>query len=427
MADKHIRIDSQFSTVSAFWKPESPEIVQTGNLAVDERRITFTTAPEYRTVRTPGGLPGMNYFHRSGKPLTIPAMQGFTGNGLCTLCQLIEVNSEGLTHYALEQSIMATSFRAAACVLDLHLGGFEDKCLHSAHYSFTGLSDWLPKSIGEEWQKDHILIRIPLVKKELTSFSILKSGLSVSINIFSELTSSESNHARINRSVAYIEVKPLKAECLRWYLDIGNRLENLFSLLIGASLGLETMFVYRGEERGTVLIKRQNDIKHLDSLDRIPCSISQFAKCIAIWMSESEEFKFVENLLLGVLRQGKLFVETEFLSLAQALEGFHRATVPQPTKRSLALRLNDLCHLLSESLLLRMKIDSSALVKIIPPTRNFYTHVASRRRPQDPIPTSAVDLFLLNQKMRSLLRGVMMLHLGLSEDQISDVLVREAT
>lgn len=36
-------------------------------------------------------------------------------------------------------------------------------------------------------------------------------------------------------------------------------------------------------------------------------------------MSESDGFREIENLLLGVLRKGKLFIETEFLSLAQAL------------------------------------------------------------------------------------------------------------
>lgn len=38
-------------------------------------------------------------------------------------------------------------------------------------------------------------------------------------------------------------------------------------------------------------------------------------------------FDAVERLALEVLRKSKLFIETEFLALAQALEGVHRATM----------------------------------------------------------------------------------------------------
>jgi hypothetical protein len=53
MAEKHIRLDSQFSSVAAFCAPDTPDLVRMGILTADERRITFTTAPEYsrREVR----------------------------------------------------------------------------------------------------------------------------------------------------------------------------------------------------------------------------------------------------------------------------------------------------------------------------------------------------------------------------------------
>jgi hypothetical protein len=42
-------------------------------------------------------------------------------------------------------------------------------------------------------------------------------------------------------------------------------------------------------------------------------------------------------------------------------------------------------------------------------------------------PFKGKDLFLLNQEMRALLRGVMLLHLGLPEPKMADVLARQAT
>jgi hypothetical protein len=72
--------------------------------------------------------------------------------------------------------------------------------------------------------------------------------------------------------------------------------------------------------------KRFNVIGRLDVREYIRCTGNQLANSIAIWLSESGEFRRVEAVALGVLRKGKLFMETEFLSLAQALEGIHRVT-----------------------------------------------------------------------------------------------------
>jgi hypothetical protein len=172
----------------------------------------------------------------------------------------------------------------------------------------------------------------------------------------------------------------------------------------------------------------------------------------------------VESLVLGVVRKGKLFIETEFLSLAQALEGIHRVTERTPVadravfrqirKKIVALlrqenvdpalskricdsmshandpafasRLTALCQRISGPLLGRMGIDPAQFVADVVATRNFYTHTGGKAH-QKRIPEPGLELFLLNQKMRALLRGALLLNLGLPEGQVSDVLEREAT
>jgi len=75
-----------------------------------------------------------------------------------------------------------------------------------------------------------------------------------------------------------------------------------------------------------------------------------------------------------------------------------------------------------------MKIEPTLFVRNVVDTRNFYTHAGSktdaRRRS---IPLSGTDLFFLNQKMRALLRGLLLLHLMIPEEQLSELLVRDAT
>ena len=191
---------------------------------------------------------------------------------------------------------------------------------------------------------------------------------------------------------------------------------------------------------------------------------SQLAHSIATWVSESNEFREIENLLLGVLRKGKLFVETEFLSLAQALEGFHRATgeeikldkaafkalrkkidnflVEQNTDEETATRVNsavsfanqtsfrarlkDLSERISEGTLTKMKIAPEQFIGEVVRMRNFFTHAGGSYDEKEE-PLGGGELFLLSQKMRALLRGVFLVHLGFPENQFAELIIREAT
>jgi hypothetical protein len=190
----------------------------------------------------------------------------------------------------------------------------------------------------------------------------------------------------------------------------------------------------------------------------------QLAHSIAIWMSESDEFREIENLLLGALRKGKLFVETEFLSLAQALEGFHRATgeeikldkaafkalrkkidnflVEQNTDEETATRINsavsfanqtsfrsrlrELCDRISKEILTKMKIAPEEFIADVVRMRNFLTHAGGSYNENEEALRGS-ELFLLNQKMRALLRAVFLVHLGFPENQFAELIIREAT
>jgi hypothetical protein len=465
MADKHTKLNSQFHAVSAFWQPETPDDVKTGTLTINERAIAFTTAPVYSKGIPPGELALLVDRVNKAEVQGMPALQGFTEEGPCTLCHVQEQNRPGLTDFRLDQSITAIAYDARMCVMGMHFGGLHEKCLHSARFTFTGLSEWLPKSTTEEWGADYIILKIPLVEQEILSVCLPANRIQVRLSIFSELNTSDKEGARISKSVAYVEVTSYSPETLSWYASVGNRLENLFSLLTGNSLGLETFFIYRGEESGTVFAKRNEDVKPFDLREVVRLNQSQLATSLSIWLSESEEFQAIENLALGVARRGKLFVETEFLSLAQALEGLHRVTTPftatdkatlrrarkkiskllkddyvnpELSKRisaalqhandpSLAKRLTQLCGRMSDSLLNQMNLDVVGFVREIVATRNFYTHPGNSLKPQGKTPLSVSELFALNQKMRALLRGILLLHLGVPEIAMADLLIRQAT
>jgi len=130
MADEHNRVDSEFSAVGAFWRPETSDAVQTGTLTSDENGITFTTAPEYK--RGGRGLPHPSTLFANSAREKLPVLHGFTEHGLCTLCDLVEADRPGLTDYKVGQSVAAIAYRVSACVTGMHLGGSRDECLNSA-------------------------------------------------------------------------------------------------------------------------------------------------------------------------------------------------------------------------------------------------------------------------------------------------------
>jgi hypothetical protein len=434
MANKHVRLDSQFNTVCAFWSPDATDDVQTGTLTTDQSGITFTTSATY-SRQAPKGASVLPLGSRTAT--RFPVLHGVTGDGVCTLCQLVESGQPGLMDFRTMNFISATSYQAIACTMGLHIGGMDDQCLDSARYTFSGLSEWLPNAVTESWERDHIVLKLPLNERDLLTVGLREGHIEIGVKLIPTLTTSERDGGRLSKSVAFVEVRSARDESLSWYLHVGSRLENLFSLLVGASQAMETVFVYRGDTSGYVIQKRNGRAESFDPLDCVRCTTSQIANSIAIWLCQPPEFRSVENLALGIIRKGKLFAETELLSLAQALEGFHRVAelsakvaVPRQRRRktTFGTRLHELCDRLNRSLLARMQIDPTSFVPTVVATRNFYTHTGSSTRVGGKaLPIEGRKLFLLNQKMRALLRGVMLLDLAIPEEQLSDLLVREAT
>src|SRR5579863_3085246 len=111
MADKNLRLDSRFSVIGAFWLPETPDSVETGTIVSDEDKITFTTAPRYERQT----LSGSSLLSLPDTKM-IRAFHGFTENGVCTLCQLVEGIGPNHTNFSLQQSVKARSYRVLSCV-----------------------------------------------------------------------------------------------------------------------------------------------------------------------------------------------------------------------------------------------------------------------------------------------------------------------
>jgi hypothetical protein len=311
MADKHIRLDSQLSSVAAFWKPETPDDVMTGTLTIDDDGIRFITSPEYArgAAVKPPDLTQINLI---SIPRT-PVLHGFFQEEECTLLQLMVLEHPGLTSYKENrQSITSVCNRASAFISGMHTGSFDEKCIDNARHTFTSLAEWVRTPRMEDWGKDQITINIPHEEKEILNFVVSATQVRIELKIHSSLTTNNENQAREIRAHVVIEVTPPEPETLSWFWEMGNRLENLFSLLTGASLGMETFFIYHGDKSG-ILIRKQHDfVKPYNAIESVRSTNARFQEAITTWLSESSRFRAIENSCWASCGRASCFLRRNF-------------------------------------------------------------------------------------------------------------------
>jgi hypothetical protein len=121
-------------------------------------------------------------------------------------------------------------------------------------------------------------------------------------------------------------------------------------------------------------------------------------------------------------------VETEFLSLAQALEGFARLqfeTDPKSKKLTFADGIRQTYDLLSPNFAGKLLGDKSTFTSQVLQTRNYFTHLGSRKGAS--VVDGGKDLFLLNQRIHAFLRCVMLIDIGVSEQVLREPILHHST
>jgi len=279
---------------------------------------------------------------------------------------------------------------------------------------------------------------------------ILSAGSDVEI-------SSSGRHSAANRP--RVKVEPAEPASLERVFDLASRFEDFLSLFLGASIRLLTVEFNISDGRKGWLVRRQpGKIEKHDPQASFTCDFSQLAAAIAAWFSATEDVRPLQNFVYGTVRDSSMFVETEFLSLAQALESLHRLTdsttlaVASTFKRictsiidtirvvcpnsALARRLEESVQFANEpsfrnrieALLARLNPEDARVLlgdptqfeQTLRQTRNYLTHLGIHT--QSRVLTSARDLFLFNQKLHALLRLLMLMNVGFPENVVFEAI-----
>jgi hypothetical protein len=444
MADR-FDIKFEFETDGCFWEPGTPDQSFSAHLSADDKRIELSKAAEPVKME--------RLFSRLEDETAPEVLHGDTLLGPCTLIGLQGVGGFGSGNLSTGKILRALRFRISLCIFGLHLTNESALEIPSATFSYAGLEGWLRSNAQISMTDAEVLIRHPRNSPPLLDFSMVSTRSRIQLRVASNLQFSLlGTHSA--GAEPRIVVEPSRPTSVERMLDSAYRLENFLSLWIGTSVRLRTVWLKDSSEKDGWVIRRARvdaPAEEPDIQAWIRADASQLAGAIIAWMTTPEDFRPVENLVYGVIRNTPLFVETEFLSLAQALESLHRLTdtstmverslfkricaaLEQSIRTicndpSLAGRLEDAIRYANEpsfrnridSLLSRVRTDHAETLlgdlpvfeRTLRQTRNFLTHPGIRRQPE--VLTDTKQLFLFNQKLHAFLRLLLLLNLGVSE------------
>ncbi len=442
-----------------FWDATRPDDKFPGTLSCDGKHLELVTRAELVT-REASQMFG---FEQSPAP---DVVHGYTSIGDCTLIGFQEIGSPGRLDMGTGVGVRWHNFRVTgACLTGWHLPSDTAHVLTSADLTYSGINEWLPGSGSLSVTDDAVSVSFQKKRPTVLDVCVLSKRVRVLIKIDPNFQFRAGGKGYSSRSEPVITLEPAEPKSLAWFVDTLHRFENLFSLCLGTSVRAKTVHLI-GEsedtESGWLIRPRGGKAEKPHLPIWVRGDASQLASAIAAWFSTPEEFLPLENLIYGTIRHSSLFVETEFLSLAQALESLHRLTdksnVVEPTTFKQALKplcslIFQICgdsplasrlldgvryaneptfHTRIESLLSR--VNREALIKLIGDptvfertlrqTRNHFTHAGIPKKKD--VLTDGKQLFLFNQKLHVLLRLLMLKSIGFSDDSVFDQMFQQS-
>lgn len=448
------RIDASLKIAGAFWSPLDPDTVFTGDVISKRGRLTFVVAPTFKRIDQRKAI--FEVMQSMESPTGFPKLKilcGETSDGPCTLLHLLQVQDRGVINLGRDIQISAPVWKVSAVIVGLHLATADADELESAVFSYSKINEIFQTPWEILIKPDEITYSYPREAREIVRFSSLALKAEIAIQVYGSRRDKPRKRMKMHSNVR-IRVTPDTAKSLEWYTELSSRLENFFSLLIGTSVSLESTLLRKGSDEGSLIRRKPTHDEESDAKSVPTFSESQLAVAISRWLAVPQAELPLEKTLLGMVRVSDLFLETEFLSLAQSIEAFGRLHFKDPEIPSAAFetaiarviqasieafgdtplaarcsgslkhvnepsfpkRLKATYDLLSPSFAKKLLGHKSEFVRSVADTRNYFTHLGIDKERW--VIVEAKPLFLLNQKLQALLRCVLLLKLGFIESAI---------
>ena len=417
---KKIKLTDTFETIGAFWNPATPDEKITGTVAAKNGKVSLSTAPNYSPT-VPEDM--RKIFAAIGtKPLPrINSLWGFTREGDCSLFEAIALNGDHFTDPTNKQKVTNEHYQVSAAVFGMHVDSLEAKQVNGAGFFLTKIHRMLPTPWVMNWKNDGTSYNSPHKAVEVFKFRSESLDAEIICEVLSGGETKFKKKATV-KTVPRVRVLPASAQSLEWYIDVASRIENFFALILGTSISLKRFQLFKDDKVGWVVYKTLQRDQKFNISKCIKCDSHMLSSALDKWLAVPDEKRPVEKTLLGMLRKTSVHAETEFLGLAQALEGFSRIRVSSDKK--FRWRLDKISEMLTSEFADKLIGKKDDFVNKVVSTRNFYTHLGLKA--DIPVVQDWGELFLLNQQLQALIRCVMLIQLGIDESILHEPILYQS-
>lgn len=298
-----------------------------------------------------------------------------------------------------------------------------------------GLQIWISRSGVEqtivyktETTPSYVLYKVEGMAEEVFNIPSIeaKIGWGIHRNFSGDLVSDIAV-----KTSAWIRIEPLRPQGLDWFFEQLGKITTLLSFIAGTAMSPDQIAARAADsdtELSVLVALRQELIcghKKADDFFMLRQGMGiELSEVFGNWFALYERIAMPSQLALSIFSSEKLWLHVEFISLIQALEGFHRATATIPessdkSRPSLKRRLDELTHRLSPSIRKVILNGDGSLPKSWVATRNYFTHWEETLRSSA---LDGMDMHRANVRMKHLLRAILLEHAGVPQSAIEDSL-----
>lgn len=298
---------------------------------------------------------------------------------------------------------------------------------NSFSFSVDGLNEWLNiRKIKTDSLPNHHIIRheeIENIKYNLDGNIKLKFQISITTHM--------AHYESSMRQSSRIKLVSNEKKSLEYFTKLANKIVNFLSFAIDESINIKDIQVTNSdivrecntkkyplkiEVYGQVMhfLKDSPEIKFYTMLFQYTAIEESFEEKINSWIDAYDVIEPALNLFFSVRYNPSQYVESEFLSLAQALETYHRQLYK--TKITLRDRLKEIINPFHEYIGNDEVIEE--LIENIKVTRNYYTHYDDKLINRT---TPCRELSSLSKKMEGILQLAFLRKIGFNSIEIKKI------
>ncbi|HXE89710.1 MAG TPA: HEPN domain-containing protein [Terriglobales bacterium] len=442
-----IRLDEPFVSPGVFWVPQSTETFP----------ATLSYTPE-SGVELQGVTGRIDRF--SFRAREIPLLVGILADATPCSLSRVEMISDSQACQAGIVPVSTSTFHVELAVIGEAASLEGPSTFHEMHLGYTALRNICPvPHISSEHVGDDVTLRFPAYREPILSVDV--GTVMIRFLLHRILSIGAAAHGSYESELCVVSSNPRHFDDYEPYI---GHLTGLVTLLAGQHSAPHLIRLVKHPNSETnrptsahVLFHYMHDFPDRKIRQQSVVTLRKLGdkatNVVRNWLRSSEAARRVFNLYLGTLYVDA-YVESHFLSLAQAAESLHRVfhddqpipddlferlkatlrsalcDVPIPTEVAEAIshgfnflnqlsfqnRLEQLVEMLAPESRVKLVGDPAAFVRTIKQTRNYLTHPGTERKGS--VLTEPIDYALFNLRLGAFLRLLILRLLGAEETAV---------